>query len=193
MGVSFGFTRDSPRDITLNRAGKPHPSVDLRRRDFLLRFCQGAGAMLIPRSLWGIGHPEVVTSPGESGGIFHLHPHYRSERPLDATLLKVQPGLDDFITEKYADQIAAILAEWTAGLLRSPLDTIAIAKVLAQIFPGCRLGCRVASGALQCGDRSAQKQICHWRALSRENFFESGGPDSAVSQDPDCRISDNAN
>ena len=34
-------------------------------------------------------------------------------------LQKVQPGLDDFITEKYAEQIAAILAElepWFAAI-----------------------------------------------------------------------------
>src|ERR1700722_18287401 len=70
--VSFGFTRDSPRDSTLNRAGNPHPSVDLRRRDFLVRFCQGAGAMLIPRTMWGITFPEVVTTRNEPGAGFHL-------------------------------------------------------------------------------------------------------------------------
>ena len=68
-----------------------------------------------------------------------MHPHYRSERPLDATLLKVQPGLDDFITEKYADQIAAILGEWTASLLHSPRETVAIGKVLAGNFSGISL------------------------------------------------------
>jgi Tfp pilus assembly protein PilF/peroxiredoxin len=134
VDVSFGFTRDSPRDITLNRVGKPHLSVDLRRRDFLARFCQGAGAMFIPKTLWGIGFPAVVTSSREAGGQFHLQPHYRTERPLDATLLKVQAGLDDFITEKYADQIAAILAECSAGLLQSPLETKAIARVLLEDF-----------------------------------------------------------
>jgi hypothetical protein len=37
-------------------------------------------------------------------GEFHLHPHYRSQTPLDATLLKVKP---DSMTSsrKYADQI----------------------------------------------------------------------------------------
>ena len=40
-------------------------------------------------------------------------------RPLDALLLKTQAGSDDFVTEKYADQIAAIFAQWSSGLLRS--------------------------------------------------------------------------
>jgi tetratricopeptide (TPR) repeat protein len=74
-----------------------------------------------------------------AGGGFHLQPHYRTERPLDAALLKVQAGLDDFLTEKYADQIAAILAEWSAGLLRSPHETDPVAKVLAAGFSGAAL------------------------------------------------------
>jgi tetratricopeptide (TPR) repeat protein len=80
----------------------------------------------------------VPTEPVAGAG-FHLHPHYRTERPLDATLLKVQAGLDDFITEKYADQIAAILAEWSAGFLQSPRETQAIANVLAADFSGASL------------------------------------------------------
>jgi tetratricopeptide (TPR) repeat protein/peroxiredoxin len=51
----------------------------------------------------------------------------------------VQAGLDDFITEKYADQIAAILAEWGASLLRSPGETQVIAKVLTDDFTGAPL------------------------------------------------------
>ena len=57
--VSFGSTRDSSRDITLKRIGNPHRSVDLRRREFLIRFCQGAGAALVPASLWGMAFPGV--------------------------------------------------------------------------------------------------------------------------------------
>ena len=163
--VSFGSTRDSPRDITLNRAGKgpqsvapqsvgprsddpeyddpeydDRESVDLRRREFLARFSQGIGALLIPTSLWASTFPAFRSStsrtePTSDAG-FHLHPHYRSERPLDATLLKVQAGLDDFITEKYADQIGAILAQWRASLLQSPRETQAVARVLAPNFSG---------------------------------------------------------
>jgi tetratricopeptide (TPR) repeat protein/peroxiredoxin len=58
-------------------------------------------------------------------------------RPLDALLLKTQAGLDDFVTEKYADQIAAILAQWSSGLLQSPQDVGAVEKVLLPNFSGC--------------------------------------------------------
>ena len=96
---------------------------------------------MIPASLWGLAFPEFGQSrdstPADSG--FHLHPHYRSQRPLDDTLLKEQSGLDDFVTEKYADQIAATLAEWSAGLLRSPREMRAIEKVLTVDFSGTSL------------------------------------------------------
>ena len=112
----------------------PHP-VDSGRRNFLIRCCQGASAALIPASLRDLAFsldPHNASPEGE----FHLHPHYRSQTPLDATLLKVKAGLDDFITEKYADQIAAILAEWSASLLQSPQDVKAVERVLTPSFLG---------------------------------------------------------
>ncbi len=57
-------------------------------------------------------------------------------RPLDALLLKTQAGLDDFVTEKYADQIAAILAQWSSGLLQSPQEVRPVEKVLLPNFSG---------------------------------------------------------
>jgi len=74
-----------------------------------------------------------------SDGDFHLHPHYRAHTPLDSTLLKTQAGLDKFVTEKYHDQIAAILAEWSSGLLRSPQDVQGFEKALASDFSGSSL------------------------------------------------------
>src|ERR1700733_1337694 len=88
-------------------------SADLRRRNFLI-----AGGCALPffRSL----HAESA----------HLHPHYRAETPLDAILLKTKAGLDEFVTEQYHDQIAAILAEWRVN----PVDSIE--KILAPDFLG---------------------------------------------------------
>jgi tetratricopeptide (TPR) repeat protein/peroxiredoxin len=70
---------------------------------------------------------------------FHLHPHYRLQRPLDATLLKVTPGLDDFVTEKYHDQIAARLREWSFSLLQSAQSVQALDKLLGPEFYGSSL------------------------------------------------------
>ena len=126
----------------MRSSSAPGP-VDLRRRDFLIRFCQGASAALIPAGLRGFGWPTLYgfdsTDAASSNGEFHLHPHYRMPRPLDALLLKTQAGLDDFVTEKYADQIAATLSEWSSGLLQSPQDVRAVEKVLLPNFSGSSL------------------------------------------------------
>ncbi len=113
-------------------------SVDLSKREFLLRCCQGTSAALIPAGLYGLGWAAVGSfdsaDASSSTAEFHLHPHYRMPRPLDALLVKTQAGLDDFVTEKYAAQIAAILARWSSGLLQSPLDVRPIENVLAPNF-----------------------------------------------------------
>ena len=121
--------------------------MDLRRRDFLFRCCQGASAALIPAGLFSGGlHSAGLALPshyafdkGLSSSEYHLHPHYRMPRPLDALLVKTQAGLDDFVTEQYADQIAAIFAQWSSGLLESPQDLSAIEKVVSANFSGSPL------------------------------------------------------
>ena len=117
----------------------PGPA-DPRRRNFLIRCCQGVSAALIPSNLRGLGWPSLygfeATYAGLSDHDFHLHPHYRMPRPLDALLLKTQAGLDDFVTEKYADEITAILAKWSSGLLRSPQDLSAVEESLLPNFSG---------------------------------------------------------
>jgi tetratricopeptide (TPR) repeat protein/peroxiredoxin len=113
------------------------------RRNFLLRCCQGASAALVPASLRGLSFP--FHSPLDSSAApssvreFHLHPRYRAQRPLDALLLKTQAGSDEFVTEKYHDQVAAILAEWSSSLLRSPLEAQMFESALAADFSGSSL------------------------------------------------------
>jgi tetratricopeptide (TPR) repeat protein len=60
-------------------------------------------------------------------------------RPLDALLLKARAAFDDFVTERYADQIAAILQQWSTSLRKSPQDTRAIDQSLASEFVGSSL------------------------------------------------------
>jgi tetratricopeptide (TPR) repeat protein/peroxiredoxin len=103
-----------------------------------VRFCVGAGATLLPSSLWGVGFPESRAIVQGSGGNaqFYLRPRYRTERPLDSVLAKVDASLDRFESEKYADKIDAILARWSASLLQSPSETSAISRSLAADFSG---------------------------------------------------------
>ena len=119
----------------------PVPSpVDKRRREFLVRCCQGASAALIPANLLNLSAPflNAIDSADARPAVheFHLHPHYRMPRPLDALLSRTQAGLDDFVSEKYADEIAVILAQWSSGLLQSPQDVKAIEDVLLPNFGG---------------------------------------------------------
>ena len=79
--------------------------------------CQACGASHFPP-----GSPYDPPSSHPADGEFYLHPHYRAKLPIEATLLKVQAGADNFITEKYADQIAAILNEWSAALQKGPTE-----------------------------------------------------------------------
>jgi tetratricopeptide (TPR) repeat protein/peroxiredoxin len=122
--------------------------VDIGRRDFLIRCGQGASAALIPAGLLsdalrGIAVPSLYARDSPDAASlnceFHLHPHYRTPSSLDALLLKTRSGLDDFVTEKYADEIAAILAQWSAGLLQSPQDVSAVEKALSPNFSGSSL------------------------------------------------------
>jgi tetratricopeptide (TPR) repeat protein/peroxiredoxin len=152
MGLAATQGEDAG-DIALNRPKKMPVSVDAEpgksgpinhgRRDFLLRCCQGASAALLPPQLQGLVFPFAndLDSPSTlaSAGDFHLHPRYRDPRPIDALLVKTKAGLDDFITEKYADDIAAILAAWSARLQQSPQDVQTIGKVLAPFFSGTSL------------------------------------------------------
>ncbi len=146
--LNFGPTRESPGGTALSWAGKTrHPAglhpANASRRDFLVRCCQGASAAMVPAGLRGFAFPFLYPfdslSAIPSDGDFHLRPHYRAQRPLDATLLKTQAGLDDFITEKYHDQIATILAEWSSSLLRSPQEVRAFENILTPDFSGSSL------------------------------------------------------
>jgi tetratricopeptide (TPR) repeat protein/peroxiredoxin len=110
--------------------------VDQRRRDFLTRCYQGFSAALLPAvfgrfdlSAFDLGS-EIDQAPSE----FHLHPHYRAPRPIDNLLLKTQAGLDNFVTEKYAEQIGKTLAKWQSGLVESPQNVAAFESVLLPAF-----------------------------------------------------------
>ena len=165
--LDFDPTREYPGVIALSRTGRKRhsadlvkadrlpadhpsadrhpvnrPSVDQGRREFLIRCCRGASAALVPAGLRGLTFPLAYPFFGSRNsfsqeGRFHLHPHYRAQMPLDATLLKTQAGLDSLVTEKYQDEVAATLAEWSSSLLESPLDVKAVERVLTSDSLAC--------------------------------------------------------
>ena len=93
---------------------------------------------MLPASLSNFAFASSPDSPRSLpfDGDLRLHPRYPFARPLDATLLKTQADLDDFVSEKYHDRIAPILAEWSSELLRSSQGVQAIKKVLTTDFSG---------------------------------------------------------
>jgi tetratricopeptide (TPR) repeat protein len=117
--------------------------VDSSRRNFLVRCCQSLSATLLPTRRFGttVPLPHFTGSPNRlaSSAGFHLHPNYRSQLPLDATVLKTDAALDDFITEKYHDQIAMVFSAWSSDLLGSSERFEMLNKVLAPAFTGASL------------------------------------------------------
>ena len=114
--------------------------MDQSRRDFLIRFCQGASAAIVPLSFPNFRFaPGFLASgvalPGESG--FQLHPHYRAKLQVENLFPKTDAGLDQFVTEKYAERMESILAEWSAALRTAgPDDTRAIERAISNNFLG---------------------------------------------------------
>jgi tetratricopeptide (TPR) repeat protein/peroxiredoxin len=149
--------------------------VDRERRDFLIRCCQGASAALLPglRSL-AIPPNYFLDSPAfhSAESEFHLHPRYREQLPLEATLLKTQAGFDSFVTEKYADQIGEILARWSAAWRRFPPEVSAIEPVLGPNFVGASL-CAADSRLIRSGPpvEVRQNRFADQTVLSREAFL----------------------
>src|SRR6266436_6603776 len=135
--LDFGFCAREHGGVALSRPGKNRYFVDLSRRKFLVQYCQTASLAFLPAGL-GLPsfYPFCVPTTLPSSRDFHLHPQYRAQRELDTVLRKVQAGFDEFITEKYQDQVAKILREWGSQLLESPQKTAALEKVMRPNFLG---------------------------------------------------------
>jgi tetratricopeptide (TPR) repeat protein/peroxiredoxin len=132
---------------------------------------------MIPASLRDFAFSSAYSSDSPpslpSDGGFRLHPHYSTQRPLDATLLKTQADLDDFVSEKYHDRIGAILAEWSSALLRSPQQVVAIGTSLGADFLGASL--RPAESRALRPDAALevrQNKFADSTILGRESFLQ---------------------
>jgi tetratricopeptide (TPR) repeat protein len=97
----------------------------ISRRAFLARM--GATPMLLTRGSWYRGMPEFwdskVLSQELASVVFsekRFVPHYPQKSPLDDVIRLVAPGSDEYVTEKYAAEIAETLREWTKALRNNP-------------------------------------------------------------------------
>jgi tetratricopeptide (TPR) repeat protein/peroxiredoxin len=131
--------------------------------------------MLLPVALGGLPLkfperflPADATNPEAE---FHLHPHYRTPRPLDALLAKTQAGSDEFVTEKYADEIGAVHAKWSESLLRSPAEAGVIEKSFAREFSGFALQSAETKRLRSHGGVVVERSVfANGSALGKEEF-----------------------
>jgi len=145
-------------------------AAGLDRRKFLIKSCEWASAAFLPAALGFL--PRLVIQPGYGSSLavppdYRLTPHYRTQPPLEDVLRMIEPGLDAFITEKYAEQIEAILANWSAGLQRFPADFAPIDACLSAGFAGSVLQPSVLDEK-----RPTNKDLTVWRGRF------SAGPDN---------------
>jgi tetratricopeptide (TPR) repeat protein/peroxiredoxin len=81
-----------------------------------------------------------------------LAPHYPVKSPLDDVLLKVVPGADEYITEKYAFEITQLLGEWSRALKTAPRALASLMKFLgpsieaASLLPAREIAPRSGNG-----------------------------------------------
>ena len=61
---------------------------------------------------------------------FRITPHHPTKSPLDDVFRLVTPGLDEYVTEKYAYEIMPLLVAWSEGLKSSPPALADLAKFL---------------------------------------------------------------
>ncbi len=87
-----------------------------------------------PLQAWpsGLQFPEIPRdgTPSFPFTDFRLTPHYPAKSPLDNVLLKVIPGADEYLTEKYAFEIMQVLGEWSQALKTAPPGLAVFAKSL---------------------------------------------------------------
>src|SRR5215469_2545094 len=117
---------------SLSRLKEYRGSRAISRRKFL-RYCQGASLTFLRSGLVLPSFARNVPQTTPSGE-FQLHPQYWVQRGIEPVLRKVKAGSDEFLTEKYHDQVAAVLAEWSLQILQSPAATGALERVLATSF-----------------------------------------------------------
>src|SRR5258708_693931 len=106
------------------------------RRDFL-KTIGWAPSLFLAAPFQGFLRPQYAEIPGHRSSAledFHLTPHYPSPSPLDDVLRLVTPGLDEYMTEKYASEIMDLLTSWSKRLRSSRPDLSFVATFLAPLL-----------------------------------------------------------
>src|SRR5260370_24185991 len=106
----------------------------ISRRTFL-REMRWAPVLFVPAPMRALPFGAKGASPPRgipsfSLDDFRLTPHYPAKSPLEDVLRLVAPGTDEFVTEKYAFEIARLLNDWGEALKAAPPALSALANSL---------------------------------------------------------------
>ena len=118
--------------------------------------------------------PEIFEEQGSSFPFadFRLTPHYPAKSPLDNVLRYIPPGSDEFVTEKYAAEIAQHLEEWGRELRSNPASSNVLAKFLdaslqaASLIPTQEKTLRTGSGIT-----AIRRKFSNEPLLGRDRFL----------------------
>jgi len=95
-----------------------------------------APLLLRPAPFYGFPFPGqfpkgvLAIDNGYAYADIRLIPHYPAESPLEDVFRRIDPGSDEYITEKYAYEIEMILSRWSQALRTSIRDLSIVAKSL---------------------------------------------------------------
>ena len=110
----------------------------LLSRRTLLKSFGWAPILLRPSTILGSALLGETGAPGSAAPVpfsfsdVRLTPHYPIESPLADILRRVAPGSDEYITEKYASEIEAILSLWSRDLVQSSQNLRRVERFLSS-------------------------------------------------------------
>jgi Flp pilus assembly protein TadD/peroxiredoxin len=113
------------------------PGNGFTRRDFLKAMSWAPAAFTV--APFSSHRQRSAVLPRFAAMELRLTPKYPTTSPLDDVLRLVQPGLDEFITEKYALEITQVLAVWSHALRGAAPATHDAATFLASTIQACSL------------------------------------------------------
>src|SRR6266404_5346896 len=116
----------------------------ISRRNFL-RGMRWAPVLFVPAPMRALPFgPKLAAPPRAIPSFpfadFRLTPHYPAKSTLEDVLRLVAPGADEFVTEKYAFEITALLNEWSNALRGGAPAIGLLAKFLDAAMEGTPLG-----------------------------------------------------
>src|SRR5690348_4377388 len=126
----------------------------ISRRTFL-RGMRWAPVLFVPAPMRGFPFAGKFAAPPRAIPSFpfadyRLTPHYPAKSPLDDILRLVAPGSDEFVSEKYAFEIARLFENWSQALRAKPPGVLVLAPFLDASLEATPLA-QVQNAALRSG------------------------------------------